>query len=165
MCCSSIVLLYTNLGLHHVKEMSTKSLGQSENVRIFPLSVAQRLDLLIQLGVHGPAGLTQLLVQTLPGALVGGDSPPLDVVQLVVLHQAVPWAGWCGQGNTTRSCQDVEFSVLMFNQNFLSYRSTASGCSVSGDPQGRGWTNFSCIPSLTSPSSPPPLSSPPWGCW
>ena len=145
--------------------MPTESLRQTENIRIFPLSVPQGLNLLVQFRDDGPAGLTQLLVQTLPGALVGGDGPPLDVVQLVVLHQAVPRAGWCGQGNATGGCQDVEFSVLMFNQHLSSYRSTASGCSVSGDPQGRGWTNFSCIPSLTSPSSPPPLSSPPWGCW
>ena len=100
MCCSSIVLLNTNLGLHHVKEMSTESLGQTENIGIFPLSVSQRLNLLIQLRVDSPAGLTQLLVQTLPGTLVGGDGPLLDVVQLVVLHQALPRAGWCGQGNT-----------------------------------------------------------------
>ena len=88
--------------------MSTERLGQPENVGIFPLGVSQRLDLLIQLGVHGPAGLTQLLVQTLPGALVGGDGPLLDVVQLVVLHQALPGAGRGRQGNTTGGYRERE---------------------------------------------------------
>ena len=95
------------LGLHHVKEMSTESLGQAENVGIFPLGVPQVLNLLVQLRVHSPAGLPQLLVQTLPGTLVGRDGPLLDVVQLVVLHQALPWAGGCRQGNTAGGCKDA----------------------------------------------------------
>ena len=114
MCLLPICQPCNYLGLHHVKEMSTESLGQTENIGIFPLSVSQRLNLLIQLRVDSPAGLTQLLVQTLPGTLVGGDGPLLDVVQLVVLHQALPWAGWCRQGNTAGGYRDVQFSVLMF---------------------------------------------------
>ena len=90
--------------------MSTQSLRQTENVGIFPLSVSQRLYLLVQFRVNSPAGLTQLLVQTLSGTLVRRDGPLLDVVQLVVLHQALPWAGWCRQGDTTGGCKDV----LMF---------------------------------------------------
>ena len=66
--------------------MSTESLGQSEDVGVFPLCVSQHLNLLLQLRVHCLAGLAQLLVQRLPGALVGGDGPLLDVLQLVVPH-------------------------------------------------------------------------------
>ena len=88
--------------------MPTESLRQTENIRIFPLSVPQGLNLLVQFRVDSPAGLTQLLVQTLSGTLVRRDGPLLDVVQLVVLHQALPWGRGCRQGNTTGGCKDFQ---------------------------------------------------------
>ena len=86
-------------------EVTTKRPGQSKYVRVLPLGVPQSLYLVIQLRVHGLAGLAQLLIQGLSGALVGGDGPPLDILQLVVPHQSLPWAARSGQGDAACSCR------------------------------------------------------------
>ena len=62
--------------------MTCKSSGQPEDVVIFPLCVPQCLYLSLQLAVHCPAALPQPLIQALPAALVGGDCPVLEDVQL-----------------------------------------------------------------------------------
>ena len=85
------------LCLNHVEEVSAESLGQAEDVGVFALRVPQGLDLLVQLWVHRLAGLAQPLIQALSAALVGGDGPLLDRLQLVVPHQLLPGGRWCRQ--------------------------------------------------------------------
>ena len=77
--------------------MSTESLGQSEDVGVLALGVPQGLNLLVQLRVYCLACLAQPLVQALPAALVGGDGPLLDGLQLVVPHQLLPGGRGGGQ--------------------------------------------------------------------
>ena len=73
--------------------MSTESFSQPENVGILPLCISQRLDLFVQLRVDCLAGLTKLLIESLPGALVGGDGPLLNIVQFVVFDESLPGRG------------------------------------------------------------------------
>ena len=85
--------------------MSTESFSQAEDVGILPLSVSQSLDLFIQLRVHCLAGLTQPLVQSLSGALVGGDGPLLDIIKLVVLHERLSRSARGVKRNAAGSCK------------------------------------------------------------
>ena len=100
--------------------MPTQCLGKTENVGIFPLCVSQGLNLLLQLWVHSLAGLAQPLVQGLAGALVGGDGPLLDVVQLVVPHELLSRRRWSCQGNATGSCNESFVRCPLFSYNNIS---------------------------------------------
>ena len=78
-------------------EVAGEGSGQPQDVVILLPGVPQSLDLAIQLHVDSLVCLAQPLVQTLPAALVGGDGPLLDRLQLVVPHQLLPGGRWCGQ--------------------------------------------------------------------
>ena len=80
--------------------MSTERLGQSQDVGVLALGLPQSLNLLVQLRVNCLAGLAQPLIQTLPAALVGGDGPLLDGLQLIVPHQLLPGGRGGGQRDT-----------------------------------------------------------------
>ena len=81
-------------------KVAAQSPGKLQYVRIFLLGGSQSFYLVIKLRVNSPAGLAQLLIEGLPGALVGGDGPPLDVLQLVVLHQGLPRTAGGGERDT-----------------------------------------------------------------
>ena len=82
--------------------MSAESLGQPEDVGVLALGVPQGLDLLVKLRVDCLTRLAQPLVQTLSAALVGGDGPLLDRLQLVVPHQLLPGGRRGGQRDAAR---------------------------------------------------------------
>ena len=79
-----IILTKGALGGDYMVEVTCEGPGQPENVLIFLPSVAQLLNLPLQLQVHRLVGLPEPLVERLPGALVGGDGPVPDALQFLV---------------------------------------------------------------------------------
>ena len=146
--------------------MSTESFSQPENVGILPLRISQRLDLFVQLRVDCLAGLTKLLIQALPGDLVGGDGPLLDIIQLVVFDKRLPWSARSVERNAAGSCKVNKCLPSPVSVSNSAYQSTDGECWVSRHHQGPGWTSSSCSRlRSTCPAAPPRLSSPPWDCW
>ena len=73
-------------------KMTSESSCQSENIIILLPGVPQILNLTIQLNIDRLVSFTQPLVNRLSAALVSGDGPVLDALQLIV----DAWTGCCG---------------------------------------------------------------------
>ena len=61
--------------------------------------MSQGFYLVIKLRLNSLACLAQLFIQRLPGALVGGDGPFLDVLQLGILDKSFSRTAGSGQGD------------------------------------------------------------------